>query len=67
MFSKRIDSLIDECDRVDGVLRNNKIQHEYMKWNYGRSDLKDLIDLALSIVDGVLSSTVIGNSGSHGR
>jgi hypothetical protein len=53
-YIPEIDKFIDECDEVELRLRKN-IGLEYQKWKYGQSDLKTLINKALSIVDGILN------------
>lgn len=53
-YTPQLDNLIDKCDILELRLRKN-IGLEYHKWEYGESDLKDLLNGALSIIDGILN------------
>lgn len=65
-YADKIDHLIEECERVDGLLCRN-IRHEYLQWALGRSELKDLINLSSTIAEGILSSATKSGPNSLGR
>jgi len=56
IYVPEINKLVEECDGVEFRLRKN-IDREYRNWLVDQSDLQDLINKALTIIDGILIKT----------
>jgi hypothetical protein len=52
-YLPKIESLVDDCDRVSDLIRTN-IKHEYENFKHGESDVFELLDKALVITDRIL-------------
>lgn len=57
-YIPRIETLIDECDRVSHLIRTN-INYEYDNFKRDDSEIYELLDEALSIINGILADAGI--------